>query len=272
LQIPIPYTPVEGKTYTLFGDTPSTAGYYRTIGELADQVVNRCGDPLIVLQTIREFSNRKHFLKRMTLATENSSLISYILHLLNPSLSGYTEKVNDHLRTLPLRKYRDRRLRTTREQYHLYMLEIELTNRINRDRFLNSSHKIALLPYCLRDFDADCKSAPDDFDYQCKLCSKNCWENYLTRLLKHHSITAYVWKGAGLKKLAREVATKNQTFSVLGIACVPELVWGMRDCRKNGIPAIGVPLDANRCIRWMDAFHNNSVNLEKLESIVKPDD
>jgi hypothetical protein len=268
MQIPIPYDPVEGRTYTLFSRSTSTTGYYRLIGELADQVLEKCGNPETVLQLIQDSSKRKHFLRKLAAGKEDPDLISFIIHLLTASLSEYTEKTNSHLRHLPLKKLWDRRLRTTREQYHLYMLEIELADRIYRERFLDAGHKIALLPYCLSDFDADCKSAPDDFDYQCKMCSKNCWENYLTRLLKQYNITAYVWKGAGLKKLAGKVRTEGRTFAVLGIACVPELVMGMRDCRKNGIPAIGLPLDANRCIRWMGAFHPNSVNLEQLEILV----
>jgi hypothetical protein len=37
------------------------------------------------------------------------------------------------------------------------MIEIELTNHINRDLFRKSTRKIALLPYCLREFDHECK-------------------------------------------------------------------------------------------------------------------
>lgn len=271
MQIPLPYDPVEGRTYTLFGRSTSTTGYYRLIGELADRALEEFGDPESVLQLIQDISKKKRLLKRVAAGKEDRDPVSFIVRLLTASLSEYTGKTEDHLRHLPIKKLWDKRLRTTREQYHLYMLEIELANRINRDRFINAGHKIALLPYCLSDFDAECKSAPDDFDYQCKMCSKNCWENYLTRLLKQYNITAYIWRGAGLRKLAKEVATENRTFGVLGIACVPELVMGMRGCRKNGIPAIGLPLDANRCIRWMGAFHPNSVNLEQLELIIKPD-
>lgn len=35
------------------------------------------------------------------------------------------------------------------------------------------------------------------------------------------------------------------------------------------IPAVGIPLDANRCIRWMGSFHENSVNLEQLELLIE---
>ena len=165
-------------------------------------------------------------------------------------------------------KFWDRRLATTEEQYHLYMLEIELTNRMNAGDFKKSDRKIALLPYCLRDFQAECKSSPDDFDHRCRNCSVNCYQNYTSRLLKDHQIDAYIWMGDDLKKKAKTVARNDQKLGILGIACIPELMAGMRKCRKLGIPVIGLPLDANRCVRWMGSFHENSINLEMLEKLV----
>jgi hypothetical protein len=74
--------------------------------------------------------------------------------------------------------------------------------------------------------------------------------------------------GADIKKKLKTVIESNNTFGVLGIACIPELVWGMRRCGRYGIPVVGIPLDANRCIRWMGSFNANSVNLEQLEKLV----
>jgi hypothetical protein len=65
----------------------------------------------------------------------------------------------------------------------------------------------------------------------------------------------------------RAAFKNHQTFGILGIACVPELVMGMRKCRKNGIPVVGIPLNANRCIRWFGEFHQNSVDLDELEKL-----
>jgi hypothetical protein len=148
------------------------------------------------------------------------------------------------------------------------MLEIELTNRIFVRDFKNADEKIALLPYCLKDFTVNCKSQPDDFDYRCKQCSKNCYQNYSTNILQQNKIDAYIWMGSGIKKKLKAAAGRENSFGVLGIACIPELVWGMRKCRKYKIPVVGIPLDANRCIRWMGSFNPNSVNLERLEKLV----
>ena len=55
---------------------------------------------------------------------------------------------------------------------------------------------------------------------------------------------------------------------ILGIACIPELAWGMRKCMKYDIPVVGLPLNANRCRRWWGKFYHNSVDLEALQKLV----
>jgi hypothetical protein len=47
-----------------------------------------------------------------------------------------------------------------------------------------------------------------------------------------------------------------------------ELTFGMRSCRSKGIPVVGIPLNANRCIRWFGEFFPNSVDLQELERLV----
>jgi hypothetical protein len=74
---------------------------------------------------------------------------------------------------------------------------------------------------------------------------------------------------ANLSALFRKVKKEGNSLGVLGIACVPELVRGMRMCLKYDVPVVGVPLDANRCARWWGEFHSNTVNLVKLESLLK---
>jgi hypothetical protein len=162
----------------------------------------------------------------------------------------------------------DRRLATTREQYHLYMLEIELTNRIFSVKFTNTDKKIALMPYCLQDFTVDCKSFKNGFDYQCKHCSVGCYQNHSSNILKTHDIEPYIWMEGNMKQLAKYTLKEKRSFGVLGIACIPELVSGMRNCRKNNIPVVGIPLNANRCVRWFGEFFPNSVDLTELEKLV----
>jgi hypothetical protein len=263
------YQPVEGKTYSLFGNHASTGPYYHTIRSLADKILTDY-DIATVLETLGRYSSKKRMLKNIVSTGRDDSLIAYCVHTIHETLKPFTEKTQEHLSTLSLVKYRDRRLATSEEQYHLYMLEIELTNRINRNAFLISDRKISLQPYCLQDFSVDCKATKDGFDTRCRMCSGKCYQHLASRILKEHHVDSYIWMGASIKREARKTRATHQSFGILGIACIPELVWGMRKCRKYQIPAVGIPLNANRCIRWFGEFHQNSVDLTALRELVQP--
>jgi len=252
------YDPVEGKTYSLFGDNESTSNYFRIITSLADLILAE-HDTHSVLEVIKKYSPQKKFLRKIVATGRVNTLISFCLNSIHNRLKPYTKKTNEHLGSLSLLKSWDRRLATTEEQYHLYMLEIELANRLNRNLFLKSDRKISLQPYCLQDFSVSCKAAESGVDVQCKYCSKNCFQHWASRILKENHIEPYIWMGASISKAAREAYKNGRTFGILGIACIPELVSGMRKCRKYGIPVIGLPLNANRCARWFGQFHQDSM-------------
>jgi hypothetical protein len=264
------YTPVSGKTYSLFGDSDSTSGYFETVKRLADKVEEMEPDTMTLIEKLRKFPANKRNLRRTLGKKDNSSLMQVILNLIEPHLRQFTQNTEEHLRTLPLSKIWDRRLATSREQYHLYMLEIELTNRLFATEFLKADKKIALMPYCLKDFSVECKSERSGFDYQCKHCSAKCFQNFGSRILIDNNIDPYIWMEGDMKELAKYTLEGNKTFGVLGIACIPELMWGMRDCRKNNIPVVGLPLNANRCIRWFGEFFPNSIDLNELERLTAP--
>ena len=262
------YIPVKGKTYSLFGKSGSTEGYYKTICLLADKVLALNPDIRKIVEELREFSSGKRILKKSLKSPEPSNRMTVVLNLIDSYLKIYTEHVEEHLRTLPLSKLWDRRLATSREQYHLYMLEIELTNRLYVKQFIEADKKIALMPYCLQDFSVSCKSSKNGFDYQCRHCSAKCYQNNASRILEQHNIEPYIWMGGNMKQLAKYTSQEKRTFGVLGIACIPELTSGMRRCRKNNIPVVGIPLNANRCIRWFGEFFPNSIDLAELEKLL----
>ena len=262
------YTPVNGKTYSLFGNSDTTSGYYETIGMLADKILELNPDPQDLIDKITRFSSKKKTLKKAIDSENNGTLITAILNLINPYLTRYTENTEEHLKTLQLSKLWDRRLATTREQYHLYMIEIELTNRLFISKFINADKKIALMPYCLQDFTVKCKSGKNGFDYQCRHCSGNCFQNHSSTILKTYGIEPYIWIEGNMKQLAKYTLKERRSLGVIGIACVPELTFGMRDCRENHIPVVGIPLNANRCVRLFGEFFPNSIDLTALERLL----
>lgn len=266
---------VEGKTFSLFGDSESTDKYFTVVDALVSQILSIEPDINKVLQQLRDGQS---LFKRITKSsnTRNQQLsLDEIYPELKSRLSVYTRNTAQHLKHLSLyKRLFDKRLDTSEKEYHLYMLEAELVNRLYKDEFNNCDRKIALLPHCLKDLSKKCKSESDNFDYECKGCSKECYINEISWLLREHNIHPYIWMEADLDKLLKKAAqhgnnSKAKSLGVLGIACIPELVSGMRRCIKAKAPVVGLPLNANRCGRWFGEFYPNSINISQLRDILK---
>ncbi len=261
---------VKGKTFSLYGIEASSDNYFKTI----EFVVSFLNEKYFeteeeFLQYLHSFDRKKRFLKNLNQSESNDTVISEILNFLRANLSCYTEDVKAHLESLSLTERIDKIISTSEEQYHLYMAEIELINRIYADQFRNCQCKIALLPHCLHDLNQNCMSKMNEIDYVCKGCSKHCYINYVNMILGKNKVDAYIWRTADLKELLKMLLKKYKTVGVMGIACIPELMSGMNSCIKFGLPVIGVPLDANRCRRWMGEFYPNTVNLGRIKELVK---
>lgn len=259
---------IKGKTFSLYGSESVSDNYFVIIKKAADFLIaNYFGSGEALLGYLRLIDNR-NFLKRLSKRGNSSEEGYEILRYLKDNLSAYTLSVHTHLENLSLREKFNKVISTTEEQYHLYMVEIELVNRIYSGRFHECEYKIALLPHCIHDLKRRCMSKPDEIDYKCKSCSKNCYINNVCRILSENNIDGYIWLTADLKKLITNLRKKYATIGIMGIACIPELINGMKRCIKYGLPVIGVPLDANRCRRWMGEFYPNTVNLNKVREIV----
>jgi hypothetical protein len=256
-----------GKTYSLRPDEPTSDNYYRLIGQVADTLLQDGTALTDMLDTVRWLGAGKRNIRRL-LRSQRPSSDAHILQVLNSALAPYTTATPDHLKRLSAFDRFDRTLVSSREQYHLFMLEIELGNRLYIDHFRAAGLRLAMLPHCLRDLEAECQAAERDIDYVCKGCTDKCNVNLASKILRLHKVKPYIWMDADLKSLFRKTMRRGETIGVLGIACVPELAKGMRMCHKRGVPAVGVPLDANRCARWWGTFYPNSVNLKKLESLL----
>ncbi|HXY53631.1 MAG TPA: DUF116 domain-containing protein [Nitrospirota bacterium] len=266
----IPIISVTGKTYSLFGNEPSTENYYRKISTLADRVLEKCPDILDLVKALERASRNKRFLKKQlrTSGTSGSELIHFVVTAARDQLAPHTTLVNAHLQELSFLKRWDGTLFTSEEQYHLYMLLVELANRAWKEPFRTAKRKIAFLPYCLRDLGAQCRSGPGELDYVCKGCSKDCFVNRVSALLRGNRIEPYLWMNSSLKSLLRELRDSEGRIGVLGVACVPELLRGIQLCIGLNVPVVGIPLNVNRCMRWMGAFHPTSVDFDALNKLV----
>ncbi|MEW6602617.1 MAG: DUF116 domain-containing protein [Nitrospirota bacterium] len=259
---------VKGKTYSLFGDNESTDEYYRVIRELTDAFLRRCPDEERLLSLIQKAGGKRLSFNKLSGTHDDKALITFIRKTLAETLSLYTEGVKEHLKTLPISRRFDTILRTKEAQYHLYMIEIELTNRMYKEAFRKSEYKFALIAHCLRDFRPECRSAKGDMEEICRGCTKECFVNIASVILKKYDIHPYISLTIDLDKLFKKIRSEHRSVGAVGIACVPELAEGMRLCVKMDIAPVGIPLDANRCSRWMGKAHESSFNLEELERLL----
>ncbi len=261
--------PLSGKTYSLCHDSLTSDRYFNTIKELADACLQEYSfDGKELLSRLRKASRHKSPWRKLFGKDTANGLNAFIEKILTPSLSIYTRGVKGHLKHLSLMGRFDSTLRTTETQYHLYMLEIELVNRIYGEDFKGSAYKFALLPHCLRDFRLKCQAGPGDIEHICKGCAKECYIHQGSRILRAYGVKPYISITMDQERLLKEVKEKHGQVGVLGIACIPELARGMRLAIHLGIPPIGVPLDANRCSRWMGTAHESSFNLKKLKDLL----
>ena len=260
---------IKGKTYSLYGTGKETEYYYRTISELTDRFLERCPDKQELLGHIQRAGKDSSLLKKLTSKQVDKLLISYINKTLKEALSVYTTGVKQHLKTLPLSDRFDGILRTKEFQYHLYMIEIDLVNRIYGKAFKNSDYRFALIAHCLRDFRPECKAIAGEYESECKACTKDCFIHLGSMLLKKYGIHPFISVSMDLDKLFKKIKADQKSVGALGIACVPELAQGMRLCIKLGIPPVGIPLDANRCARWMKLCKESTFNVNELEDLIK---
>jgi hypothetical protein len=261
-------TAIKGKTYSLYGGRATTDLYYSRIREITDQLLVICPDEKILLDQVIKAGNTS-LIKKLTATNVDRELIEYIKRNLKKAFKVYTTGVSEHLKDIPLKQKFDPIIKTNEEQHHLYMIEIELVNRLYKEAFKESDHKFALIAHCLRDFRPHCSSERDHTESKCMSCTDDCFINLGSRLMKEYDIHPYISVSMDLEILFKNLKSKHKSIGALGIACVPELAQGMRSCIKAGIPPVGIPLDANRCSRWMGHPYESSFSIKELENLLK---
>lgn len=253
--------PVHGKTYSLFGDQKSSGPFYALIEKYLSELLDLFPDKESLLIHLQKISNSRRSFNRWIGSNPDIKIIF-------SELEGYLTDLKKHLRQKTFSRLWNGTIATREHQYLVYFLEFALENKINKTRFLESSYKMALLPHCIRVSIPDCKAKSDGLDIVCINCSTNCFIGRISDILKSKNIKPYIWMQMNFGPTIKKLIKNHGSVGVLGIACIPELIGGMRKCQKYHLPVVGLPLDANRCVRWMGDFYENSVNLNELQSLL----
>jgi hypothetical protein len=261
---------IEGKTYTLYGKGERTQSYYDDVAGLCEEFLGYFSwQEQQLVEHIRNQSRNRRRLRQNAGKDPDASETAFILNRCNEALRPYTTDIEAHLGSFSHRFHlSESELRTSREQYYLHMLEIELENRINRQAFADANYRIALLPYCLKESHTNCRARKDGIEVECKACLETCYINKSSAILRKNRVDPYILSRGRVRKLLEELVLEHGSVGVLGMACIAELIAGMRLCIEAGLPVLGIPLDANRCPRWMGTMHETSVDLLSLERLV----
>ncbi len=256
---------MRGKTYTLGGPSGSSVEYFQLIRNIADRYLEEYQDEDSLLALLRDSGSRRSLFRRLFGSDNDHKDLS---ESLSEYLSKYTNDTAEHLRDLSITDRFDSIIATKEEEYHLNMLEIEVANRVNRGPFRESEYKMALMAHCLRDFRDYCRSEPGEIEYLCRHCEKECFVHTGSMMLEKYGIKSYISATMDHKKLFSGLKKQHPGLGALGIACIPQLVQGMRLCGMLDIPALGVPLDVNRCAIWLGWTGVAWFNLEELETLL----
>lgn len=141
------------------------------------------------------------------------------------------------------------------------LIEVQVANKIQRDKFENAQRKALLLPHCARSrMDKQCMAdfKADIPTYDCKGCRDDCLINKASASAKAKGYDVYVIPGGSC---AEKILKDNKYDGVIGVACGMELKMGIGLMKKMGIAGQGVFLTKNGC-------SNTSLNLQSLTRIL----
>ena len=192
----------------------------------------------------------------------------------NKALGEYTNPLasfrQNHARTY---KNREDYFFTSRKEneYYLNMVGAEILNRDLREEFNQTSHKVLLLPTCMRPAaNTECKAVFDGIEYKCTSCSKNCNIGKIAHEMRASEIPTYlIPHSSGFSKTLAKWQGKKDV-SLVGVACVLNLLTGGYEMKNLGISSQCVFLDYCGCKKhWHHSGIPTDLNIQQLQRTLK---
>lgn len=189
-------------------------------------------------------------------------------------LGKYVPNMSDfHQKSLPEYKFREDYflVRRRENEYFLNMFAAEILNRGLKKAFTETTKKVLLLPTCMRsEPPTGCKAKSDGKELVCTSCSAKCNIGKVSSEMKKHRITSYlIPHSSDFSKFLVKWKDCPDT-SLVGVACVLNLITGGYEMKRLGISSQCVFLDYCGCKKhWDKEGFATSLNINQLKQVVK---
>jgi hypothetical protein len=183
------------------------------------------------------------------------------------NLSGF------HQNTLPSYKYREDYFFASRREneYYLNMFAAEVLNRDLMKGFSKTRNKVLLLPTCMRNQPATgCMAKSDGKELVCAACSLECNIGKVSTEMKKQGMTSYlIPHSSDFSKFLVKWKDCPDT-SLIGVACVLNLITGGYEMKRLNISSQCVFLDYCGCKKhWDKEGFATSLNINQLRKVVE---
>ncbi|HAM97061.1 MAG TPA: hypothetical protein DCQ26_00465 [Marinilabiliales bacterium] len=152
-------------------------------------------------------------------------------------------------------------------EYHLNMVAAEVMNRSLKPGFSKTKNKIVLLPTCMTR-SLNCQAEQQGKNLVCKHCTANCQVSKITHRLNKEGInTVLIPHSSGFSEFLKPWQNSKDT-SLIGVACVLNLITGGYEMQKLNIPSQCVFLDACGCKKHWLSGEPTELNEHQLYNLL----
>lgn len=189
-------------------------------------------------------------------------------------LGEYTQHLGGfHQNTLPSYKYREDYFFASRceNEYFLNMFAAEVLNRGLKKGFTETTQKVLLLPTCMRSEPATgCKAKSDGKELVCANCNASCNIGKVSLEMKKQGITSYLIPHSSDFSRFLVKWQNSPDTSLIGVACVLNLITGGYEMKRLDISSQCVFLDYCGCKKhWDKDGFATSLNVNQLKKVIR---
>lgn len=155
-------------------------------------------------------------------------------------------------------------------EYYLNMFGAEILNRELRADFEATNHKALLLPTCMRTESlSGCKAKSDGKELVCVSCNAACRVGQVANEMKMKNVTTYLIPHSSDFSRFLSKWKDNKDTSLIGVACVLNLLTGGYEMKRLNIASQCVFLDYCGCKKhWDKKGFATSLNMKELQRII----